>query len=133
MSYEQELTFQLRLRGRSEDEIAETIRELRAHGVDAAALRDEFGSPAEYADGFEKRPPKSLGSTITAAGTIVAVAWIVVCIAVAAIRRFALGIEDDGDGLPSFLLPVAFGFVMVGLAGGYLIDRLRRPKSAAAD
>ena len=133
MSYEQELTFQLRLRGRSENEIAETIRELHAHGIDAAGLRAEFGSPAEYADGFEKRPRKSLGTRITTAATILAVAWFVLWIAVAVVRRFALGIEGDSDGLPPFLLPVAFGFVTLGLAGGFLTDRLRPPRAAPAD
>lgn len=49
MSYEQELTFELRLRGRSDCEIADVLRELSSHGADDEKLREEFGSPAEYA------------------------------------------------------------------------------------
>lgn len=129
MSYEQELTFHLRLRGRTEDEIGETIRELRAHGVASTGLRDEFGSPAEYADGFEKRPRKNLGSTISATATILAIAWMLLWIGVAVVRRFALGIDDAGAGFPP-LLPIAFAIGFSGLAAGFLVDRWRPPRVA---
>jgi len=127
MTYEQELTFQLRLRGRGEDEIAETIREIRAHGTDPAALREEFGTPAEYAEGFEKRGRRSLGYILSAVATVLAVCWLLTWVATAAVRRFALGIEDAGAGFPP-LLPVAAAIVLTGLLAGFLIDRLRPPQ-----
>ena len=56
MSYERDLAFNLRIRGLPEDEIAETLDEVRAHAAaNGSPAEDEFGSPQEYAKQFPSR------------------------------------------------------------------------------
>lgn len=127
MSYEQELTFELRLRGRSESEIAETIRELRAHGGDATSFTEEFGAPAEYARGFEKRKRKSLGAHVTVVATVTAVVWAMAWIVIGLIRKHALDIEPPLPGVIESW-GISWGAVAIALTGvliGFLVDRFR--------
>ncbi len=127
MKYEQELTFQLRLRGRNEQEIAETLRELRAHGVAPGTLREEFGSPEEYANGFEKSKRKTLGSRITTWGVVAAVGWVVAWIVIGLVRKHMFEIEPALEGLIAqpFVSLGAVAIAAVALLAGFLTDLLR--------
>jgi hypothetical protein len=127
VKYEQGLAFQLRLRGRDEQEIAEILRELRAHGVAPGELENEFGTPEEYASGFEKSKRKTLGSRVTVWGVIAAVTWVLAWIAIGLVRKHVLGIEPPLEGIIAGpLISVgSLAIVAAGLLGGFLTDLLR--------
>ena len=127
MTYEQELTFELRMRGRSESEIAESLREMRAHGGDATSFAEEFGAPAEYARGFERRKRTSLGARVTVVATVTAIVWVAVWIAAGLIRKHALDIDPPLAGIIESW-GVSWGAVAIAFAGvliGFLVDRFR--------
>jgi len=127
VKYEQGLAFQLRLRGRDEQEIGEILRELRAHGVAPSELTNEFGTPEEYASGFEKSKRKTLGSRVTVWAAIAAVMWVVAWIAVGLIRKHVLGIEAPLEGIIAspFISGGAVAIIALGVVGGFLTDLLR--------
>jgi uncharacterized membrane-anchored protein len=127
VSYEQELTFELRMRGRSETEIADILRELRGRGSDDVALREEFGPPGEYAAEFESRKRKTIGGRIVGASTLLGLGWIVACVVVSVVRRFVFGVDPATEGViqTSHMIVGALTIVLVGLAGGFLFDYLR--------
>lgn len=127
MGYEQDLTFQLRLRGRDEEEIADTLRELRAHGVDSASFVEEFGTPEEYAERFGKTKRRTLGVRITVVGTIAAVGWVVAWTAVGLVRKHAFGVDPALDGIiePWAISAGALAVIALGVVAGFLVDRLR--------
>lgn len=61
-----ELVFNLRVRGLTEDEIAETIDGVRAHQSAAGTpAAEEFGNAQAYAKQFPKRKMRTRGSAIT--------------------------------------------------------------------
>lgn len=126
MSYEQELTFELRLRGRSDREIADVLRELCSHGADDEKLREEFGSPAEYAAEYEPRKRKTTGARVTATTTFLALAWILAWVVIGVVRRFVLGIDPAMDGvMETWQIAIgALAIVVPGLLAGFLIDYL---------
>lgn len=69
MSYERNLTFNLRIRGVSEDQIAETLDEVRAHEAAAGTPAEaEFGKAEEYAKQFPKMKMRTRGTVITMIG-----------------------------------------------------------------
>ncbi|WP_193597406.1 hypothetical protein [Microbacterium sp. YJN-G] len=126
MSYEQDLTFELRLRGRDETEIAEILREVQAHGTDDADLEREFGAPAEYAASFGRSRRRTLGGRITATAVIVAIAWVVGSFGVVLVRRLAFGIEPVSGALlgSPWTLAIAVVIAAAGVLAGFLVDRL---------
>jgi hypothetical protein len=132
MGYEQDLTFQLRLRGRDEEEIADTLRELRAHGVDSASFVEEFGTPEEYAEHFGKTKRRTLGVRITVVGTIAAIGWVVAWTAVGLVRKHVLGVDPALDGIiePWAISVGALAVIVIGVATGFLVDRLRPARPA---
>jgi hypothetical protein len=89
MTYEQQLTFQLRLRGQSENEIAEVLREVRAHPLAGEeSMESVFGTAVTYSESFEKKKRRTLGSAIVTIAVLVAV----VCfIAYVVVRLLGLG------------------------------------------
>ena len=124
MSYEQELTFELRLRGRSDREIADVLREVSSHGVDDEKLREELGSPAEYAAEYEPRKRKTLGARVAAAATFLALGWMLVWVVVALVRRFVLGLDPAMDGVIETwqVIVGALAIAVPGLLAGFLVD-----------
>ncbi len=57
MSYVRKLTFNLRVRGLSEPEIADVLDDVRAHGAaTGTAAEATFGTAEEYAKLQERRP-----------------------------------------------------------------------------
>ncbi|PYY36454.1 hypothetical protein [Curtobacterium sp. MCBD17_030] len=132
MGYEQDLTFQLRLRGRDEEEIADTLRELRAHGIDSASLLEEFGTPEEYAERFEKTKRRTLGARITIGGATAAIGWVLAWIAVSFVRKLVLDIDPPLDGIvePWSISVGALAIIMIGVVAGFLVDRLRPAQRA---
>ena len=76
MSYERKLTFNLRLRGLCEAEIAEAVDEVRAHEAAAGTPAEaEFGTAEEYATQFPKKKRRTRGRTITTIGATLAIAY----------------------------------------------------------
>ena len=62
MSYEERLTFNLRVRGLPEPEIAEVLDEVRAHeAATGTAAEAEFGTAKEYAKQFPKQKSRTRG------------------------------------------------------------------------
>lgn len=61
MTYERNLTFNLRIRGLSEPEISEVLDEVRAHQASAGTSAEtEFGTAEEYAKQFPKLMPAAI-------------------------------------------------------------------------
>lgn len=121
MSYERNLTFNLRIRGLSESEIAEVLEDVRAHqaaaGTSAAA---EFGTAEEYAKQFPKTKRRTLGRTITSVGTAMAVAYVL--LAVLLMILFRIDIRDFVG--PISLMPAAM-LILGSMLAGFLIDYFR--------
>lgn len=130
MSYEQDLTFQLRMRGLSEDDITDILRELAQHGADDVALREEFGTPEEYASGFGTRKRKTVGGRIVAITTALALTWIAAWIIVALVRRF-VGIDPAMEGVIETwqIIVGALAIAVIGLVTGFVTDYVRPAKS----
>lgn len=81
MSYERNLTFNLRIRGLSEDEIAETLDEVRAHEAAAGTPAEaEFGKAEEYAKQFPKTRMRTRGTVITMIGVALSIAYVLVAV-----------------------------------------------------
>ena len=63
MSYQRHLTFNLRIRGLSEPEIAEALDEVRAHeAATGTPAEAEFGTAEEYAKQFPKTEAADAGT-----------------------------------------------------------------------
>lgn len=128
MTYEQKLTFQLRLRGQSEAEIAEILREIRAHELeDSETEATVFGAPEVYAENFEKRKRRTVGSAIVTGGAILAVISFIAYVVV------GLAMKNDGvpelglnDIVPSWVVSVGVvGMIGVATLVGFLVDYVR--------
>lgn len=79
MSYDRELAFNLRIRGLSEEQVSETLDEVRAHeSATGSAAEDEFGPAKEYATQFPKGKQRSRGAMIATVGAALAVAYVAV-------------------------------------------------------
>lgn len=129
MSYERNLTFNLRIRGLSESEIAEVLGEVRAHqaaaGTSAVA---EFGTAEEYAKQFPKKKRRTLGRTITSVGAALAISYLL--LAVLLMILFRVDIRDFVG--PITLLPAAI-LILGSTLAGFLADYFRpAPRSLAA-
>lgn len=117
MSYERTLAFYLRLRGLSEPEIAEVIHDVRAHEASTETPpATEFGTAAEYAKQFPKKKRRTRGHTITAVGTALAVAYVLLTVLL-----MFVGIDVREYVGPITLLP-AFVLIIAGVLTGFLTD-----------
>jgi hypothetical protein len=128
MTYEQQLTFQLRLRGQTENEIAEVLREVRAHPLAGEeSMESVFGTAVTYSESFEKKKRRTLGSAIVTVAVLVAVACFITYVVVGLLTRNSGG-SDAGinEIIPSWV--VSWGsvaFVGIATLTGFLIDFLR--------
>ena len=126
MSYERNLTFNLRIRGLSEPEIAEVIDEVRAHGAAAGTPAvAEFGTAEEYAKQFPKRNRRTRGRTITMIGTAVAIAYGLFAVLLALLFRVDIR-EYVG---PVTLLP-GLVLILASVLAGFLTDYFQPAKSS---
>ena len=128
MSYERNLTFNLRIRGLSESEITEVLDEVRAHqataGTSAAA---EFGTADEYAKQFPKTKRRTLGRTITTVGTTLAISYVL--LAVLLMLLFKIDVRDFVG--PITLQPAAI-LILASILAGFLTDYFRPAQSSRA-
>ena len=130
MTYERDLAFNLRIRGVSEHEIAETLEEVRAHeAVPGTAATDEFGTPQEYAKQFPKGRRRSRGTIVTTVAVALALAYVLAVV----VTPF-LGFDIREAVGPVTLLP-ALAVLLAGVLAGFLTDYLRpapRPLQSSA-
>ena len=128
MSYERSLTFNLRVRGLSEDEIAEALDEVRAHeAATGTPAQAEFGTAEEYAKQFPNKKRRTRGKTINTVGTLLAVFYVL--LAVVLMLVFRVHIRDFVG--PVTLLPAA-GLVLAGLLAGFLTDYFQPAQRSSA-
>ena len=125
MSYARRLTFNLRLRGLSEAEIAETLHEVREHeaatGTPAAA---EFGTAEEFAKQFPHKKRRTRGRTITTIGAVVAFAYALFAVLLALL--FSVDIREFVG--PITLLP-GLVLLLVSVLAGFLTDYFQPAQS----
>jgi hypothetical protein len=118
MSYERRLTFNLRVRGLSESEIAEALDEVRSHeAATGTAAEAEFGITEEYAKQFPKQKRRTRGKNMTSISTALAVAYVLLVVVLILVFRV-----DIRDFVGPFTLLPAAGLVLVGLLAGFLTD-----------
>jgi hypothetical protein len=118
MSYERQLTFNLRLRGLSETEIAEALDEVRAHRTAAGTPAEaDFGTAEEYAKQFPKKKSRTRGRTITMIGTAVAIAYALFAVLLAV--PFKVDIREYVG--PITLLP-GLVLLLASVVAGFLTD-----------
>lgn len=128
MSYERKLTFNLRLRGLSEAEIAEALDEVRAHEAAAGTLAEaEFGTAEEYAQQFPKKKRRTRGQTITMIGTALALAYALFAVLLALLFRVDIR-EYVG---PITLLP-GLVLLLASVVAGFLTDYFKPAQSSRA-
>lgn len=130
MNYERDLAFNLRIRGLPEDEIAETLDEVRAHEVASGTpARDEFGTAQEYAKQFPKKKRRSAGQVIMM--TAVMLALIYVAVATLLLPFLRIDVRDIVGPIrpwPGLVL------ILAGALAGCLTDYFRpvaRSKAAS--
>jgi hypothetical protein len=121
MSYERNLTFNLRIRGLSESEIMDIVADVQAHqvatGTPAAA---EFGPADEYAKQFPRKKRRTPGRAITAAGLALAIAYLL--LAILLLLLFRVDVRDYVG--PITMLPAVI-LILVSLLAGFLTDYFR--------
>lgn len=128
MSYERRLTFNLRVRGLSESEIAEALDEVRAHeAATGTAAEVEFGTAEEYANQFPKKKRRTRGQTITTISTALAVAYVLLAVVLMLVFRV-----DIRDFVGPVTLQPAAGLVLAGLLAGFLTDYFRPAQRSSA-
>ena len=118
MSYEQDLTFALRMRGLTDAEIAKALGEAAEYSTEAkSSLQDLFGPPVEYASQFPKRKRASLGRRVITATTVAALVY-----AIFAFVAEPLWGLDVAAAVGGFRLWPALVLLVVGTLGGFLLD-----------
>ncbi len=126
MNYERKLTFNLRLRGLSEPEIADVIDEMRGHQASAGTPAEaEFGTAEEYAQQFPKKKRRTRGHTITMIGAAMAIAYALLAVLLALIFRVDVR-EYVG---PITLLP-GLVVLLASIVAGFLTDYLQPAQSS---
>lgn len=121
MSYDRDLAFNLRIRGLSEEEVSETLSEVRAHEASTGTTaEDEFGPAREYAKQFPKTKQRSRGAIIATVGAALAVAYVVIGIMLLPF----IGVDIRDFVGPLELLP-ALSLGLGGVLVGFLTDYLR--------
>ena len=127
MSYQRHLTFNLRIRGLSEPEIAEALDEVRAHEAATGTPPEaEFGTAEKYAKQFPKTKRRTLGHTFTVTGAVLAIAYILFTVV---LMFFGIDVREFVG--PVTLLP---GLVLIGAGtlAGFLTDYFRPARSSRA-
>lgn len=128
MSYVRKLTFNLRVRGLSEPEIADVLDEVRAHEAAAGSTPEaEFGTAGEYAKLFPKKKRRTRGSIITMAGLGIALAYVLVVVLLTLV--FRIDIRDFVG--PVTLLP-AIGVILASVLAGFLTDYCQPARSSCS-
>lgn len=128
MSYERNLTFNLRLRGLSESEITEVLGEVQAHQSAAGGPAEaEFGPAEQYAKQFPQKKRRTPGRTITTVGVALAIAYLL--LAVLLMLLFEIDIRDFVG--PLTLLPAVI-LILAGILAGFLTDYFRPARSSRA-
>lgn len=118
MNYRRSLTFNLRIRGLSEAEIAETLKEVRAHEAAAGTPAEiEFGKAEEYAKQFPKKKRRTRGTLITIIGGALAIAYLLLSILLRILaKNDVIAFTGPIELLPSLVL------VLGGTLAGFLTD-----------
>lgn len=125
MSYQRRLTFNLRMRGLSETEIAETLHEVRAHeAVTGTAAEAEFGTAEEYAKQFPTKKRWTLGRTIVIIGAALAVAYIVLTVLLMFFR------VDVREFVGPITLWPGLAVILAGIVAGFLTDYFQPAQSS---
>ncbi|MBT2549356.1 hypothetical protein [Arthrobacter sp. ISL-65] len=126
MTYERDLAFNLRIRGISEPQIAETLEEVRAHeAATGTPAQDEFGAAQDYAKQFPKGRRRSRGTTVTTVAVAVSLVYVLAVV----VTPF-LGIDIRESVGPITLLP-ALAVILGGVLVGFLTDYLRPAPSSS--
>lgn len=121
MSYERDLAFNLRIRGLSEDEIAETLDEVRAHeAATGTPAAEEFGTAQEYAKQFPKRKSRSRGYVIVLTGVVLAIVYVAVSTLLLPFLRV-----DVRDIVGPIRAWPALVLILAGMLAGCLTDYFR--------
>jgi hypothetical protein len=127
MSYQRHLTFNLRTRGLSEPEIAEAIKEVRAHeAATGTPAEAEFGTAAEYAKQFPKKKRRTRGHVITIIGAALAIAYVLVTVL---LMFFRIDVREYVG--PITLLP-GLVLILAGVLAGFLTDYFQPARSSRA-
>jgi uncharacterized membrane protein len=125
MSYQRRLTFNLRMRGLSETEIAETLHEVRAHeAATGTAAEAEFGTAEEYAKQFPKKKRRTLGRIIVIIGAVLAIAYILLTVL---LMFFRVDVREFVG--PTTLWP-GLVVILAGIVAGFLTDYFQPAQSS---
>lgn len=129
MSYARDLAFNLRIRGFSEHEIAETLDQVRAHeSAPGTPAEDDFGAAQDYAKQFPKKKMQSLGATLIKIGVVLGIIYAAVSLLLLPFLRI-----DIRDVVGPIRLWPALALALGGLLAGFLADYYRPvPSSRAA-
>jgi hypothetical protein len=125
VSYQRNLTFNLRLRGLSEEDITEVLDEIQAH---EAATGDpaeaEFGGAEEYAKQFPKKKRRTPGYAIVVIGATLAIAYVLLTIL---LMFFRIDIREYVGQIT--LLPAVL-MLFASILAGFLTDYFRPARSS---
>jgi hypothetical protein len=122
MNYERRLTFNLRMRGLSEPEIADVLDEVWAHEADAGnPVIAEFGTAEDYAKQFPMKKRRTRGSVIVIIGGVLAIAYILLAILLRVDIREYVG--------PITLWP-ALVVILAGTLAGFVTDYFQPARSS---
>lgn len=126
MSYERRLAFNLRIRGLSEPEIAETLDEVRAHEcATGTPVEAEFGTAEEYAKQFPKMKRRSRGQTIVTIATVLAIAYVLFAVLLAVLFRV-----DIREYVGPITLQPGLVLIVAGILAGFLTDYFQPVQSS---
>ncbi|WP_426975446.1 hypothetical protein ACQCSU_11800 [Pseudarthrobacter sp. O4] len=118
MSYERRLTFNLRMRGLSEAEIAGVLDDVRAHEAAAGNLTNaDFSTAEDYAKHFPRKKRRTRGSAIVVIGGVLAIAYILFAILLAILFR-----ADIREYVGPITLWPGLVLILAGTLAGFLTD-----------
>ena len=124
MSYEQELTFALRVKGFTDNEIVDALEELDRYTQKSGVPPEEnFGPAREYAQQFPMKSRKRPRSRLLVVGTIVALAYAVFVFVAEPV--FAIDIAAIVGG---FTLWPALVILAISVFGSFYLSWLRPAK-----
>lgn len=125
MSYQRRLIFNLRMRGLSETEIAETLDEVRAHeAATGTAAEAEFGTAEEYAKQFPKKKRRTRGSTVVIIGVALAITYVLLTVMLMVFR------VDVREFVGPITLWPGLVVILAGIVAGFLTDYFQSAQSS---